>query len=246
MINSQLYVSGGWNGPLPTTTLFMYDPPSNTWTPLAGMSHLSACGATGVINSKLYVTTACNGYSGYSNYLDVYDPVANAWTSLPGSAGAHGSPAFGVINDLLYVAGGTNAGGGVSNVLEVYNPATNAWKTLAPMPAAVQFSTSVVLNGQLYVFGGNNGTDYVATVQAYDPYKNKWRTLPSLPSPLGFPAVQLPMASYSWRAAMQAVAASPRINMPSLVRRFPDAVQPPSRIGREADPLAHQSRFPRL
>jgi len=89
----------------------MYDPPSNTWTVLAGMSHLSACGASGVINSKLYVTTACNGYSGYANYLDVYDPVANAWTSLPGSASAHAGAAAGVINGKLYVAGGLNYSG---------------------------------------------------------------------------------------------------------------------------------------
>jgi N-acetylneuraminic acid mutarotase len=86
VINSRLYVAGGWNGPLPTSTLFMYDPSSNAWTTLASMPHLSACGGTGVINSKFYVTTACNGFSGYANYLDVYDPVANSWTSLPGSA----------------------------------------------------------------------------------------------------------------------------------------------------------------
>src|ERR1700682_988158 len=88
VINSQLYVAGGWNGPLPTSTLLKYDPPSNTWTSLPGMPHLSACGATGVIDSKLYVTTACNGYNGYSNYLDVYDPATHAWTSLNGAESA--------------------------------------------------------------------------------------------------------------------------------------------------------------
>src|SRR6202158_4148990 len=34
VINSQLYVSGGWNGYLPTNVLLKYDPPSNTWTSL--------------------------------------------------------------------------------------------------------------------------------------------------------------------------------------------------------------------
>src|SRR6202795_831526 len=62
VINSQLYVAGGWNVYLPTNTLLMYDPPSNNWTTLAPMSHLTACGGTGVIKSKLYATTACNGY----------------------------------------------------------------------------------------------------------------------------------------------------------------------------------------
>jgi N-acetylneuraminic acid mutarotase len=146
VINSQLYVAGGWNGPLPTSTLLRYDPPSNLWTSLPGMSHLTACGATGVIDSKLYVTTACNGYNGYSNYLDVYDPVANAWTSLAGSASAHAAPALAAINGKLYVAGGLDGNGNLTKVLEVFNPATNAWTTLAPMPTAVVNAASVSLH----------------------------------------------------------------------------------------------------
>src|SRR4030081_3751152 len=102
------------------------------------MPHLSACGATGVIDSKLYVTTACNGYSGYANYLDVYDPATNAWTNLPGSASAHSAPAIGAINGKLYVAGGLDGSGNLTNVVEVYDPATNSWTTLAHMPIAVR------------------------------------------------------------------------------------------------------------
>src|ERR1700676_701899 len=131
VINSQLYVAGGWNGSLPTSVLLKYDPPSDTWTSLAGMPHLSACCATGVIDSKLYVTTACNGYNGYANYLDVYDPATNAWMSLPGSASAHSAPAIGAINGKLYVAGGLDANGNLTNMLEVYDPAANRWTTLA-------------------------------------------------------------------------------------------------------------------
>ncbi len=165
VINSQLYVAGGWNGFLPSNVLLKYDPPSNTWTQLPGMSHLSACGATGVINSKLYVTTACNGYSGYANYLDVYDPVANAWTSLPGSTSAHGAPAFGVINGKFYVAGGVNGAGAISKVTEVYDPVANTWTTLAPMKTAVTFAASVALNGKLYVFGGTTATANVTNAR---------------------------------------------------------------------------------
>jgi len=185
VINSQLYVAGGWtiSPPLPNNTLFMYDPASNAWTTKAAMSHLSACGGTGVINGKLYVTTGCDGNSGYRNFLDVYDPATNTWASLPGSASAHAGPALGVINGKLYVGGGQNGVTGITNVLEVYDPAANTWTTLAPMPTAVQNPASVALNGQLYVFGGNNGTSDVTTVQVYDPHKNKWRTLSTFALP---------------------------------------------------------------
>jgi N-acetylneuraminic acid mutarotase len=185
VINSQLYVAGGWtiSPPLPHNSLFMYDPPSNTWTARASLSHLSACGATGVINSKLYVTTACDGFSGYRNFLDVYDPFTDSWTSLAGSHSAHAGPAAGVINDKLYIAGGNDGVIGLTKVLEVYDPATNTWATLAPMKVAVINPASVALNGRLYVFGGNNGTSDVNTVQVYDPHRNKWTILiPSMPT----------------------------------------------------------------
>lgn len=185
MINGQLYVAGGWLEAtlLPTNTLFMYDPPSNTWTSLPSMSHLSGAGATGVINSRLYVTTPENGYNGFYNFLDMYDPLSGTWTSLAQSASAHANPAYGVINGLFYVAGGVNGSAVVTDVLEVYNPATNNWTTLVPMKTAVYGPASIALNGKLYVFGGNDGTNDVATVQVYDPYKNKWTILSSSASP---------------------------------------------------------------
>jgi len=185
VIDSQLYVAGGWttSPPLPNNTLFVYNPGANTWATKASMSHLSACGATGVINDKLYVATACDGFSGYRNYLDVYDPSTDTWTSLPGSSSAHASPAAGVINDKFYVAGGNDGVTGITSVVEVYDPVANAWTALASMPVAVANPASAALNGKLYVFGGTNGTADLATVQVYDPHKNTWQVLsPSSPN----------------------------------------------------------------
>jgi N-acetylneuraminic acid mutarotase len=177
VINSQLYVAGGWtqNPPLPNATLFVYDPPTDLWTELASMPHLSACGASGVIAGKLYVTTACNGFSGYTNYLDVYDPATDSWASLTGSASPHSQPAAGVINDKLYVAGGLNSAGVLTNLIEVYDPASNQWTTLAPMPRGVVNPASAVLNGRLYVFGGQaRGNKTSNLVQVYDPHTKAW------------------------------------------------------------------------
>ena len=84
-IDSRLYVAGGWNGPLPTNTLYVYNPATNSWATKATMSHLSACGVSGVINSMLYVTTPCNGNSGYFNLLDVYNPATNSFVPGDGS-----------------------------------------------------------------------------------------------------------------------------------------------------------------
>ena len=172
-INSQLYVAGGWNGSLPTNTLYVYDPVSNGWTAKEAMSHLSACGVTGVINTKLYVTSPCNGFSGYFSLLDVYDPAANAWTSLPNSNTAHAAGASAVINGKLYVAGGFN--GAVTRVTEVYDPVANTWTKLAKMRTPVQAASSVALDGRLWVFGGiDAGSTLQSIVQVYNPVTNRW------------------------------------------------------------------------
>jgi len=185
VVNSHLYVVGGWttSPPLPNNTLFVYDPPTDTWSSKATLAHLSACGVAGNIDGLLYVTTACNGFNGYTNFLDVYNPATDTWSGLTGSAVPHSNPAGGVINGKLYVAGGYEGSGATPGaVVEVYDPATNAWTTKTPMPIPVQYPASAVISGKLYVFGGSNGTTSVTTVQVYDPVKNSWVvTTPSVP-----------------------------------------------------------------
>ena len=66
------------------------------------MPRLSAQGGCGVINNKLYVTTAANGFSGYYNYLDVYDPGLNTWTTLANSPRPHANPGYGVIGGKFW------------------------------------------------------------------------------------------------------------------------------------------------
>jgi len=194
VINSQLYVAGGWtqvNPPLPHNDLFVYDPPTNTWTSKASIPHLSGCGASGAIRGMLYLYTPCAGVSAFTNLFDVYDPANDSWTSLPAPNVAHSQPAFGVINDKFYIAGGQDENGSeVTNVLEVYDPLTNAWTELAPMPTAVYLPASAALNGELYVIGGaGSGQSFERITQAYNPHTNTWRVLsPELPSPLALAA----------------------------------------------------------
>src|SRR6185295_15265024 len=139
------------------------------------MPVLSACGATGVINGKLYVATPCDGFSGYRNFLHEWDPATNSWTAKANSSSAHSNPAFGVINGKLYVAGGAN-NAGYSNMLEAYDPVSNTWATLAPMPTARAQASGAVIGGRLVVAGGYAGGAYTGVVEIYDPQSNSWTT----------------------------------------------------------------------
>jgi N-acetylneuraminic acid mutarotase len=189
VINSELYVPGGWTTSpgLPNSNLFIYTPSSNVWRSGASMPTLSGCGGNGVINNKLYVTTACDGSSsgsGYRNFLHVYDPTTNGWTALTASVNAHSGPATGVIGGKLYVAGGFNGSAySTSTSLEVYDPVAGTWTTRAPMTAGREGASGAVVNGKLYVFGGTNApATTLNTVEVYDPVANTWTTLASMPT----------------------------------------------------------------
>lgn len=189
-INGKIYMAGGWYGGCSSNALFIYDIASNSWSNGAGMPGLSAQGITGVINGKLYVTTAAACATGYQNYLYSYDPVANSWAVLPSSPSAHANPAGGVINGKLYVAGGYNWVGGttavLSNQLDVYDPVANSWSTLASMPTALFTQASGIMNGKLYVAGGiNSSSSKVSTLYIYDPVSNTWSTGTSMPGARG-------------------------------------------------------------
>ena len=175
--NNELYFFGGWttSSGLPNNNLYIYNPTTNQWRSGADMPTISACGAAGVIGTKIYVTTACDGNSGYRNYLRVYDPAANSWNSLASSAVAHSNPASAVIDGKLYVAGG-NSNGGYTNVLEVYDPVANSWSTKAALPTAREGATGAVINGKFYVIGGTTDTGIKNVVEIYDPATNTWST----------------------------------------------------------------------
>jgi N-acetylneuraminic acid mutarotase len=193
VITGELYVAGGWTTSpgLPNNNLFIYTPSSNTWRSGAAMPILSACGATGVIGGKLYVATACDGFSGYRNLLHVYDPATNAWAALASSPNAHANSAFAVIGGKLLVVGGFNAAGNVIHgILDVYDPVANTWTTKAPMPTGRVGAVGAVVNGKLYVIGGStNGSNSLTTVEVYDPVADSWTTVASMPTPRAFSAV---------------------------------------------------------
>ena len=179
VISNKLYVAGGWTTSpgLPNNNLWVYDPGANTWATRAGMPILSACGSSGVINNKLYITTACDGNSGYRSFLHVYDPALNSWSALANTTHAHSNPGYGVINGKFYVAGGVNESSVVGNTLEVYDPGSNIWTSKASMLTARAGAASSVINGKLYVTGGDNGAGtFFATTEVYDPATDSWST----------------------------------------------------------------------
>ena len=118
---------------------------------LPSMPVLIGTGVSGVIEGKLYVMTAADGYEGRRNYLHVSDPELNSWDKLRNAPLPHNEGAAGVIDGKLYLVGGHDWKGNESGQLDVYDPPSDTWITRSPMPAPRDNSAGAVFNGRLYV-----------------------------------------------------------------------------------------------
>jgi N-acetylneuraminic acid mutarotase len=186
VVNGLLYLPGGFASGSPareTKTLFVYDPATGSWSRKADLPIISACGATGVIAGKLYVTTACDGTTIAAKWLHRYDPATNSWTRLADSPHAHNLPAAGAFSGKLYLAGGFDETFRASSNLDVYDPAMNTWATKVAMPTARGGTAGGFASGKFYVVGGQdaNGVQ-VTTTEVYDPETNTWTRKAPMPT----------------------------------------------------------------
>ena len=177
VVNGKLYLIGGWRTipPYPSSLLFMYDPPTNTWSTKEPLPIMSGCSSAGVIDGKIYVLTPCDGHPGIYNFLHVYDPVTNKWVGRDSAPHQHAGGAAGVIEGKFYVVGGTDGSNGYSSAVDVFNPATGTWSARAPMPTARSALACGVINGKLYAAGGVNESGTLSVLEVYDPATDTWR-----------------------------------------------------------------------
>jgi len=154
-IGGKLYVAGGVNGnAVEVSTLYVYDPRTNTWTRKADMPERGGCGAQGVIDGQLYVYVGSNCGHSLEGHFYRYTPATDQWTTMPSPSGEHLFPEGAAIGGKFYLVGST-LGAGSGDQLEVYNSRTNVWTTKAPMPEpSSEIMASAVLNGKFYVAGG--------------------------------------------------------------------------------------------
>lgn len=192
-IDGVLYVAGGLDAVgQATTSLYAYEPSTDSWSTKAPMPIAGACGVSGVIDGQLYVytnTSNCSetddhggsiggkfylaaglnftdGTSG--RYVEAYTPGTDQWSPKALAPTARYATAGAVLNNALYVAGGFT-GTEYNNTLEVYDARSDAWLTLTDMPTSRGFLAAASLGGKLYAIGGRNESGLLTTTEAYDP-----------------------------------------------------------------------------
>lgn len=186
-IGGRFYVSHGFvPGIGDSTENNVYDPVSDTWTPLpqpnvprSELAGVAADDGTGLKHYAIGGRGPLCPPTGVCDAVEIYDPATATWTTgapMPTPRAGLGAAAIG---SLVYVVGGRACGspycGPPLNTLEIYVAPLNLWLPGAPMPVAVLDIYSVTaLGGRIYVIGGHDGSAEVATMQIYDPALGVW------------------------------------------------------------------------
>ena len=192
VLDNKIYVAGDRGG---GQSLEVYDPETDSWTMLAGMSDGREFVAGCAIHGKVY---AIGGwFSEALNSIEEYDPVTDAWSiksPMPSSRAGHNAV---VLDEKIYVIGGSR-GWPITEffkTIEVYDPEMDTWETL-PNSTTSEFIYrwgfgACTLNGKIYAIGGIQAKSYpssggfyksLATVQEYDPENNTWVEKASMPT----------------------------------------------------------------
>lgn len=189
VINGKIYVAGGLFrpplvigkpslDPVPTKTLYVYDPAKNAWARKADMPVAGDHGMSAAINGKLYVVLSGSASKDRAS-LYRYDPGTDSWSQRASAPHSHGSGAAAAINGKLYVAGG-GAGKTLFADLDVYDPATDSWTTKAAMPTPRFGAAGRAIGGKFYIAGGC--CNYSNRLELYDPATNTWVRKADLPT----------------------------------------------------------------
>lgn len=149
-IGSKLYCAGGTDGSNTFKDAFVYDPSSDSWSPIANMPIDLWASSYGAPNGLLVVSSGVtNGFSTITNQGFAYDPSTDSWTALPNAqftryraAGACG----------FYKVGGSSGGFSPTPDSELLSGLTNCgvvnipWLTDTPSSGTLAPGQSVTVN----------------------------------------------------------------------------------------------------
>jgi uncharacterized repeat protein (TIGR01451 family) len=163
--------SSNSGSPTPLPTAEIYDPATNSWTPVQPMNFARRLHTATLLQDGRVLVVGGGGGS----ESEVYDPVTNNWT-LTGSSVLSDSlehTATLLADGRVLVAGGQF--GNTRSSAEVYDPVTNNWSSAGSMSfPRVEHTATRLLDGSVLVTGGNNISAFLASVNLYDPATNSW------------------------------------------------------------------------
>lgn len=181
VIEDKIYVVGGLdNRGKATSTVYIYNPLTNSWSEGPAMPEKLHHMAVTTDGEKLYVV---GGYlEGWipTDSVYVYDPD-DKWSELSTMPTKRGALTAEFVNGKIYAIGGysdvTHA------TVERYDPEKDVWETMAVMPTPREHLTSSSVDDKIFVIGGRSISGNVNANEVYFTSNDTWRMLEPLPTP---------------------------------------------------------------
>jgi N-acetylneuraminic acid mutarotase len=178
---NKFYVIGGANADFePLDNVEVYDPGSDSWTPVKPMLKARWGHTAEIVGEKIYVMGGCPTKLGdATSDMEVYDPATDTWEHAGAMPLARLGAASCTVEGKIYVLGGRTAepGGDYYASMDRYDPSTNKWVTLSPMPTPNAYFAASVANGIIYAIGGVNiggAGSAVNSIYKYDIASDTW------------------------------------------------------------------------
>ncbi|MET4638416.1 kelch repeat-containing protein [Mycetocola sp. 2940] len=190
----KLYVFGGfYTGTITTARSDVYDPATNSWSPLPDLPEELTHSAVVADGTTVWLVGGyVDNHPGPSTRsVWKYDTVNRTYARgplLPAPRGAGGAAIVG--RELHFFGGTSRVAGSTADpdqpdhwVLNLDNGTT--WSARAPLPNPRNHLTGATVDGKVYAIGGqhneNENTGLQSDVHRFDPATNGWTKMASLP-----------------------------------------------------------------
>jgi N-acetylneuraminic acid mutarotase len=188
IVDGKIYIIGGApNNNSVISAVEMYDPATNTWSPMAGMPAGRCSHATCAFHGKIYVFGGLSPspYGTANKNVYEYNPQTDTWIQKADMPYANANCGIAVVNDIIYLIGGSlSASSPPYSTVMAYNPVTESWTQKADMPTA-RVPSACVVDGKIYAIGGTTENWQVFSyklVEVYDPSTDTWARKSDMPT----------------------------------------------------------------
>ncbi len=175
-------VTGTFSSQSTTGAAEIYDPATDTWTPVDPLPTHRAWGGCAVLLGSLYVFGGCQSpHWAALSAVEIYDPATGSWSADPPMPMSRDSFICAGVGDRAYLITGFTNPEPLTNLVQEYEPVSQTWTDKTPIPTARYFAGIAVRDGKIYIAGGRG--EVGDELESYDPATDLW----SFCEPLLFP-----------------------------------------------------------